>query len=124
MAEGFGKKYLGKSFDFYSAGTNPEEIKPITYEVMKEKGVDISKQYSKNVSDLLEIDFDYVITLCDGASQNCPLFPKKVKVIHRGFEDPAKAKGKKEEVLNIYRKVRDEIEYFILNLEEILKEKW
>ncbi len=121
MAEGFGKKYLGESFDFYSAGTSPEEIKPITIEVMKEKGIDISKQYSKNVSELLEIDFDYVITLCDDLSENCPVFPKKVKVIHRGFKDPAKAKGEREEVLKVYRNVMDEIEDFILNLPEILK---
>lgn len=120
MAEGFTKHYFSHLFDVYSAGTKPQEINKLTLKVMKEIGIDISKQYSKNVLDLMEKDFDYVITLCGDAKENCPVFPKKSKVYHKGFRDPAKVKGFEEEVLKIYREVRDEIKNFVLSILDFL----
>lgn len=122
MAEGFAKFYFPHLLDVYSAGTVPEQLNPKAVKVMKEIGIDISKQYSKNVKNLIDIDFDYVITLCGDANENCPNFPKKTKKLHKGFKDPAKAKGDEEEVLKIYREIRDEIKNFILSLPDLLKE--
>jgi arsenate reductase len=123
MAEGFAKYYFPHLFEVFSAGTKPEKLNPIAVKVMKEIGIDISKQYSKNVKQLMDIDFDYVITLCGDAKENCPIFPKKTKNYHQGFKDPAKAKGSDEEIINVYRTVRDEIKNFILSLPEFLKIK-
>jgi arsenate reductase (thioredoxin) len=93
---------------------------------MKEVGIDISNQYSKTIQELTEKNFDYVITLCDDAAENCPLFPAKVKLIHHPFDDPPKlAVGAKteNEILFHYRRVRDEICKYIEMLPAILKTK-
>lgn len=120
MAEGFAKYYFPHLFDVYSAGTKPQELNKYAVKVMKEIGIDISKQYSKNVLDLMDKDFDYVITLCGDAKENCPVFPKKSKVYHKGFKDPANAKGSEEEILKIYREVRDQIKNFVLSITDFL----
>ncbi len=110
MAEGF-LKHFDSTLDVFSAGTNPAtQINPHAVEVMNELGIDISSQYPKDVSLFLNDEFDYVITVCDNAKETCPTFLGKVKNrLHIGFEDPAEAKGTREEVLPIYRKVRDQI---------------
>ena len=90
---------------------------------MKEAGVDISGHHSKHVDELANIDFDYVITVCDNAHESCPIFPGKTKVIHVGFDDPprlAKEAKTEEEVLNCYRRVRDDIRKFVETLPERL----
>lgn len=120
MAEGFAKHFWKDLFEVWSAGTKPEKLNPYAVKVMAEEGIDISKQYSKNVIDLMDKDFDFVITLCGDANENCPSFPKKTKKFHKGFRDPAKAKGEEEEILKIYREVRDEIKNFTLSLKEFL----
>lgn len=110
MAEGF-LKSLDSELEVFSAGTKAEKkVNPYAVKAMSEIGIDISKQYPKQVDELLEIDFDFVITVCDGAKESCPLFTGKVKKrFHIGFEDPADAKGTEEEIMPAYRKVRDEI---------------
>lgn len=110
MAEGF-LKSLDKELEVYSAGTKPEKnINPFAVEVMKELGIDISKQFPKNVEIFLKENFDYVITVCDSAKETCPVFPGKVKHrLHIGFKDPAGVTGSKDYILSVYRKVRDEI---------------
>jgi arsenate reductase len=93
--------------------------------VMKEAGIDISTHYSKTVEELLDIKFDYVITVCDSANENCPYFPGG-KVIHVGFQDPpelTKEMTNEEEILKIYRRVRDEIAEAIKDLPHVLGEK-
>jgi len=124
MAEGFLKSF-NKEFIVFSAGTHPEkEINSLAVAVMKEKGIDISKQYPKNAEIFVNDPFDYVITVCDNAKEVCPVFSGSVKNrIHISFEDPALAKGSEIERLEVYRKVRDEIEsefkkLFIENYEE------
>lgn len=110
MAEGF-IRTLDPAFEVFSAGTRPErEVNKYAVEVMKEIGIDISSQYPKNANTFTSEPFDYVITVCDNARESCPVFTGDVKHrLHIGFEDPFGAKGSKEEILEVYRKVRDEI---------------
>lgn len=110
MAEGI-LKFINPEFEVFSAGTNPKDrINPNTVRVMKEIGIDISAQYPKNVDEFINTPFDYVITVCNNARESCPLFYGKVgKMLHMGFEDPADATGTEEEVLTVYREVRNKI---------------
>jgi arsenate reductase len=118
MAEGWAKALKGDVIDAYSAGTAPSTVNPLAIKVMKEAGVDISSQRSKNVVELMDVDFDVVITLCGDARDTCPVFPGDAKVVHRGFDDPARAEGSEEEVLAFFRRVRDEIRDFVMTLPE------
>jgi len=110
MAEGFLKSFDPR-LKVFSAGTNPaEKINPFAVRVMKEIGIDISEQYPKDVERFLGDEFDYVITVCDNAKETCPVFTGRVRNrLHIGFEDPAEAVGSEEEVLPVYRRVRDQI---------------
>ena len=110
MAEGFLKSFDDK-LEVHSAGTSPgARVHPLAIKVMKESGIDLSDHYPKNADEFLNQSFDYVITVCDRARESCPLFTGKVgKQLHMGFEDPAEAEGTAEEILNVFRKIRDEI---------------
>ncbi len=120
MAEGWARHLKGDVIEPYSAGTETHGLNPLAVEVMREAGVDISYQRSKLVTELLSVPFDYVITVCSSAEKNCPIFPGKAKVIHFGFDDPAKAKGSREEKMAVFRRVRDEIKAFIESLPDAL----
>ena len=124
MAEGWAHALKSDVIEAYSAGIETHGLNPNAVKVMAEAGVDISGQKSKNVADLLHIPFDYVITVCGHANGNCPFFPGKAKIVHVGFDDPPKLAEQvegKEEKLNCYRRVRDEIKAFIETLPEHLK---
>lgn len=110
MAEGFLKSF-NSGLEVYSAGTDPSlEVHPKAIQVMKEVGIDISKNYPKKVDQFLNDYFDYIITVGDNAKETCPVFMGKVgRRLHISFEDPASATGTEEEVLIVFRKVRDEI---------------
>ncbi len=110
MTAGF-LKHWAPEFKIYSAGTKPEsKVNPYAIKVMEEEGIDISVGYPKSADLFIDKEFDYVITVCDGAKEVCPVFIGKVKHrLHIGFEDPADAKGTPIEILPIYRKVRDQI---------------
>lgn len=121
MAEGFGKKYFGDKYDIYSAGIEKHGMNPRAMKVMAEKGVELILHSSKTLSDLGAVEFDYVFTVCGHASENCPVFLGQAKVIHVGFDDPPKLAiglSDEEKILDQYRRVRDEIEKFILNFEK------
>jgi len=124
MAEGF-IKHFAPEFEVYSAGTKPaERVNPNAIEVMREIGIDISKNYPKDVEQFINESFDYVITVCDNAKETCPIFSGRVgKRIHIGFEDPAEAVGSRDEVLSVFRKVRDEIKESFLNFLNQIKNK-
>jgi arsenate reductase len=109
MAEGFLQSY--DSLEVYSAGTNPAEmVHPRAVQVMNEIGFDLSSHQPKMVDEFLSESFDYVITVCDNANENCPVFSGDVKYrLHIGFEDPAEATGTEEEVLEVFRTIRDQI---------------
>jgi arsenate reductase len=107
MAEGLLRHMAGDSFEVHSAGTAPKGLHPQTVAAMREIGIDVSSQRSKNVQEYLGQNFDYVITVCDRASQECPVFPG-VKPLHWSFEDPAAAED--GELARVFATVRDEIQ--------------
>lgn len=122
MAEAFLKSF-DRNLEVYSAGTAPAgRVHPKAIQVMKEVGIDISANKTKTVQQFLSQPFDYVITVCDNAKETCPFFTGKVEHrLHMGFEDPAEATGTEEEILSVFRKVRDEIKKefrrFLLKIE-------
>lgn len=109
MAEAFLRELLRDRAEVFSAGTEPRPIHPLTIKVMSEIGIDISGQSSKSVASFLGQRFAYVITVCDRAAENCPVFPGISRRFHVPFEDPAKADGSESEKLAVFRRVRDEI---------------
>ena len=110
MAEGFLKSF-DKDFEIHSAGTNPStNTHPKAVEVMHEAGIDISSGVPENVDKYINTGFDYVITVCGNAKETCPTFAGEVKhKLHIGFDDPADAKGTENEIIKVFRRVRDEI---------------
>jgi arsenate reductase len=110
MVEGFLESF-DSSLEVFSAGTQPSaQVHPKAIQVMKEVGIDLSKNYPKLVDQFLNESFDYVITVCDNAKETCPVFLGRVgKQLHIGFEDPAEATGTEEEILSVFRNVRDQI---------------
>lgn len=110
MAEGFLKSF-DENLEVYSAGTKPaEKVNPFAVKAMSEIGIDISNGVAEDVDKYLSQSFDYVITVCDNAKETCPVFMGDVNHrLHIGFDDPADAVGTEEEVMPLYRRVRDEI---------------
>jgi arsenate reductase len=109
MAEGLLRHDGGGAFEVSSAGTHPSTVNPLAIEAMREVGIDISSHRSKSVDEYVDEPFDYVITVCDNARENCPVFPAVTKQLHWSFEDPAAAEGTDEERLAVFRRIRDEI---------------
>jgi len=109
MAEGLLNNMAGDRFEAFSAGTQPTQLNPRAIKAIAELGIDISNQKSQSVENFLDQEFDYVITVCDAARATCPVFPNANENLHWSFEDPAEATGTEEEVMKIFRKVRDEI---------------
>ena len=110
MAEGLLRELGGVRFEVFSAGTRPSGLRAEAVEAMHEVGIDISRQRSKSVDEFAGREFDYVITVCDNAREECPVFPGKARRIHWGFDDPAAVVGDFQERLTAFRRVRDEIE--------------
>jgi arsenate reductase len=118
MAEGLVNHYLAGQVRAFSAGVAPSRVNPRAVAVMAELGLDISHQRSKSVDDLADEQFDLVITVCDRANQQCPIFPGSVKILHLGFADPALATGSEEQIMSAFRQVRDEMREQLLPLLE------
>ncbi len=119
MAEGWTRALKSDSIEPYSAGLEKHGLNPHAVKVMAEAGVDISRQFSKTPFEIGRVNFDYVVTVCGHADENCPVFPARTKVIHVGFEDPPKLTRHLpdgEEKLAVYRRVRDEIRHFVEGL--------
>jgi arsenate reductase (thioredoxin) len=126
MAEAWARGLRADAIEAYSAGTEPKAVDPRAVKVMAEAGTDVSAYQSKSVSDLPDIEFDYVITLCDNAQQTCPFFPAKTAIIHHGFDDAPKLAAKarsEEEAMSHYRRVRDEIKAYVESLPDSLSDK-
>ncbi len=126
MAEGWARALKGDVIEAHSAGTRKSQVNPLAARVMAEAGVDLSTHWSKDTDDLQGVTFDFVVTVCGHANENCPLFPGRTKVVHVGFDDPPKlAEGAKseEEALGHYRRVRDEIRRFIETLPAALTDR-
>jgi arsenate reductase len=125
MAEGWARSLKGDVIEAYSAGTNPHGMNPLAIRAMAEAGVDITSHSSKRPQDL-NVEFDYVVTVCDSANESCPVFAAKTRVVHVGFDDPprlAKGAATEEEAMVHYRRVRDEIRAFILTLPESIQSR-
>ena len=119
MAEGWSRHIKTESIEPCSAGIRPQELDARAVEVMSEAGVDITGHRSKSVEEVLDVGFDYVVTVCDGAHEACPVFPGLTIVRHVGFEDPprlAQRAASEEDALSVYRRVRDEIRDFVETL--------
>jgi len=112
IAEGYLRHFGGDKAIIYSAGIETHGVNPKAIQVMAEDGIDISKHTSNNIDEYMGIDFDYVITVCDNARENCPYFPTRAKMFHQNFPDPAKATGTPDEIMGEFRKVRDMIKAY------------
>jgi len=109
MAEGMLRHDAGDRFEVESAGVNPTAVKREAILAMQEIGIDISSHRSKSVAEFTNQDFDFVITVCDNANEQCPVFPGKTERIHWSFADPAAALGDERERLAVFRRVREDI---------------
>jgi arsenate reductase len=126
MAEGWARHLKSDCIEPYSAGVEPHGMNALAIQVMKESGVDIGEQHSKHVSELKDVAFDYVVTVCDDAHEACPVFAANTTVIHVGFDDPprlAKMATNETEAIGHYRRVRDEIRAFVETLPDALEKK-
>jgi arsenate reductase (thioredoxin) len=112
IAEGYLKHFAGNKAEIFSAGVETHGVNPRAIATMKEDDIDISKHTSNNIEEYRDIDFDFVITVCDNAKERCPFFPSNAKKFHYNFPDPAKAKGTEEEIVKEFRKVRQMIKEY------------
>ena len=113
MAEGLMNYYLGDKYEAFSAGTKPSRVNKFAIEAMKDIGIDISGHYSKSVDEYKGHDFEFVVTVCDSARENCPVFLRGGKLIHKGFSDPTSFEGQDEEKLKYFIEIRDQINEWI-----------
>lgn len=120
IAEGYLRYFSGGKAEIYSAGVETHGVNPRAIETMKEDGLDISAHTSNNVDEYRNLDFDFVITVCDNAKERCPYFPSKAKRFHRNFTDPAKATGTEDEINAEFRRVRKQIKAYC---EQFIKEQ-
>lgn len=112
IAEGYLRYFAGQRAMIYSAGIETHGVNPRAIETMKEDDIDISRQTSNNINEYLDIAFDFVITVCDNAKENCPYFPSKARTFHQNFQDPSKTLGTEAEIKDSFRKIRQQIKAF------------
>lgn len=112
IAEGYLKYFAKDKAEIYSAGIEVHGLNPSAIETMKEDGIDISHHTSNSIDEYRNIDFDFVITVCDNAKERCPFFPTSAKKFHQNFSDPAKAMGSREEINEQFRQVRQQIKEY------------
>ncbi len=112
MAEAFLRHYAKGNADVYSAGLEAHGMNPMAVKVLQMAGLDVSSHYSKTMDEFIGQSFDYILTVCDHARENCPYFPGNAIRIHQSFPDPAKATGTDDQILEQFIKVRNEIDHF------------
>lgn len=112
IAEGYLRAFGKDHFEVFSAGVETHGLNPKAVEIMKEDGIDISNHTSNNIDEYRNINFDYVITVCDNAKERCPFFPSRAEKFHHNFPDPAKATGTHSEIMDQFRIVRDQIKEY------------
>ncbi len=113
MAEGILKSLYSDRYEVFSAGTDPTNENPFAIEVMEEIEINISKNHSKSLKEFPGIEFDFVLTVCDTAKESCPFFPGWKRFIHKGFEDLSRVEGTDDDIIQAFRKVRNEIKNWI-----------
>lgn len=114
IAEGLVNALFDNRYEAYSAGTEPGSVNSFALQAMSEIGIDITDHTSKHVNEFIDQDFDYVITVCDNANENCPFFPGGKKRIHKSFKDPATEKGDDNAKITAFRNTRDEIRKWLV----------
>ncbi|WP_374442860.1 arsenate reductase ArsC [Epilithonimonas sp.] len=112
IAEGYLRYFAKEKAKIYSAGVEAHGVNPKAIATMKEDGIDISNHTSNNIEEYKNIAFDFVITVCDNAKERCPFFPSKAVKFHHNFPDPAKTTGTEDEILEEFRKVREQIKNY------------
>ena len=112
IAEGYLRKFAGNSAEVYSAGIETHGVNPLAIKTMREDGIDISTHTSNNINEYRNVDFDFVLTVCDNAKENCPYFPSQAKKFHFNFPDPAKASGTTEQIMQEFTRVRELIKKY------------
>lgn len=112
MAEGYLRYFAADKAEVYSAGIETHGVNPLAIAVMKEDGIDISQHSSNNINEYSNIEFDYVITVCDNAKEHCPYFPSKAQKFHHNFPDPSKVTGKNEEIQQKFGEARQLIKEY------------
>lgn len=117
IAEGYLRYFHGAVANIYSAGVETHGVNPRAIETMQADGIDISVHTSNHVDEYLDINFDLILTVCDHASERCPIFPSTAKRLHHNFPDPAKATGSEQEIQEAFAAVREEIKSFCQQLE-------
>lgn len=114
MADAWLKYFTStENVEVYSAGTKPEVVNPYAVKVMSIEGIDISSNTSNNVDEYKDLEFNFVITVCDNANELCPVFPSAPKMLHNSFPDPAKARGTKKELIKVYSDVSNDLKQFM-----------
>ena len=119
IAEGYLRLFSRGRAGIYSAGIETHGVNPRAVAIMKEDGIDISKHSSNNIEEYKGIGFDYVITVCDNAKERCPFFPSAAQKFHHDFPDPAKATGTEVEIMQQFRKVREQIKRYSQHFVEL-----
>ncbi len=112
IAHGYLNKFAGANAEVYSAGVETHGVNPRAIAIMLEDGIDISSHTSNNIDEYTDVDFDFIITVCDNAKERCPYFPSSAKKFHYNFPDPAKATGTEEDIMEQFRKVREQIKQY------------
>ena len=112
IAEAFLNSLFGSHYKAFSAGVEKTKVNPYAVEVMKEIGIDMSNHYSKTIEEFKDENFDLVVTVCNNAKENCPFFSGN-KIIHKSFDNPSETDGSIDEILEPFRKTRDEIQRWI-----------
>lgn len=112
IAEGYLQLYAGDKARVYSAGVEVHGVNPRAVQIMANDGIDISHHTSNHVDEYMDVPFDYIITVCDNAKENCPYFPSKAQRFHYNFPDPAKASGTEQEIMQEFERVRGMIKTY------------
>lgn len=115
IAHGYLNKFAGYNADVFSAGVETHGVNPRAIATMLEDGIDISSHTSNNIDEYTDVDFDFIITVCDNAKERCPYFPSSAKKFHYNFPDPAKATGTEEEIMEQFRNIREQIKQYCEN---------
>ena len=122
MAHGYFEHFTdGRTVKVYGAGVETHGVNPKAILTMKEDGIDISHYTSNNIDEYLDINFDFVLTVCDNAKERCPYFPTKAQKFHHNFPDPAKATGTEDEIMLSFREVREQIKTYVKQFVDVHK---
>lgn len=123
MAEGYLRHFMGNRANIYSAGIETHGLNPRAVKTMAEDGIDISQHASTHIDEFMHIPFEFILTVCDHAQEQCPIFPSSAQRLHQNFPDPAKAIGSEHDIESAFREVRNQIKVFCQTLAQTILAK-